>query len=123
MTDYSIFYREPLDPDVEWTQKWDLFISAYNSSERVENTYNRAQARSKYWLAQPDYRYLSEDLPGGEVFQADAEDEADFIKQFFAAIGDGALEGKSVCVDITGFIKPYRVIVRSCGSGGRQIQA
>jgi hypothetical protein len=106
---YLFFYKRTLPLEEEWAEKWDIFVSAYNSSDRVKSVFKRASAAKKYWLIQPDYEYTEEEYPTGEVFAHDVRNEAAFIEQFFNPMA-AKLKGKSLCIDITGFIKPYMMM-------------
>jgi hypothetical protein len=39
MIDYTIYFRENLPLDSEWGAEYDIFISAYNASDRVIDVY------------------------------------------------------------------------------------
>ena len=112
MTDYSIFYKTTLPVDTGWPKdaSWDLFVSAYNSSERVKHVFDKASAAEKHWLIFPDYGYEANDYPHGQSFAQDYDHESDFILAYADTIAEG-LEGKRICVDITGFIKPYMMFL------------
>ena len=112
MTDYTIFYKKTLPLDKDWSREedWDIFISAYNSSDRVRNVFARAQATTKHWLILPDYDYSHEEHPPGEAFAMRARQESEFILAY-AEKYELKLPGQRVCVDITGFIKPYMMFL------------
>jgi len=107
--DYTIFYREELSCAGSWDTKhsWDVFISAFNSSDRVNTVYSMVNATNKYWLIQPDYEYSENDYPQGDIFVDESKDEAIFINNFIDGCGLGDLSELRICIDITGFIKPY----------------
>lgn len=106
--DYTIFYREELSCNGNWGDySWDIFISAFNSSDRVKKVFDLVNATNKHWIIQPDYHYKSSEHPQPNSFGPYENDEAKFIKNY---IEDSGLENLSqfrICVDITGFIKPY----------------
>lgn len=107
--DYTIFYREELSCDKAWGDEysWDVFISAFNSSDRVNHVFNLVNATHKHWLIQPDYEYEVNDYPEGETFGPYIKDEASFISSYFNECGLDNLRDLRICIDITGFIKPY----------------
>lgn len=108
MIDYEIFYKSKLPLQEEWekTNQWDTFISAYEPAERVQQVYAKAKAARKHWLILPEYEYTKGDLPSQEYYENPSEDEAEYIKSFWGKYYDD-FHLKSICVDITGFIRPY----------------
>ena len=112
MIDYTIYYKTQLPIDQDWSAscKWDVFISAFNSTDRVKGVFEKAPSAVKHWLMIPDYGYKSTEYPCGRVFAPNFNREADFI---LAYASDAHLDvtNKRVCVDITGFIKPYMLFL------------
>jgi hypothetical protein len=109
--DYTVLYKHELPVKGDWGAdiRWDLFVSAYTAAERVTCVYNKASARSKYWLVFPEYKFTRAEYPDG-AFASPVRDEADYLKAFWdVSIGDVA--GRSVCIDITGFIRPYLIFL------------
>lgn len=111
MIDYNLMYREELPLDDDWSYDVDIFISAYNSSDRVSHIYKKISAGKKYWWLLPEYQYSSDEYPEGNTFTCDAKDdemsEAEFAVLFLDKHPE-LLEGTpSICIDITGFVKPY----------------
>ncbi|MFQ3247371.1 MAG: hypothetical protein ACI9SP_004026 [Arenicella sp.] len=106
--DYTIFYKEELvEADIS-KQGWDVFISAYNISDRVGNVFRAVSANNKYWLIQKDYDFEEAELPNDGIrIYPDTYSEAKFAKEVVSEINIDQLKGKSICIDITGFIKPY----------------
>lgn len=109
MIDYTIFYKTTLPIDAEWAEdnSWDIFISAYNSSGRVQKVFDKAKAKVKHWLILPDYEYDKNDYPSGKVFCPPHKHESEFIQEYVNESGVKDFANLKVCVDITGFIKPY----------------
>ena len=60
--DYSYYFRTELSLDRDWSE-YDLFLSVFNSSDRVNEVYNRIKSESKYWLIIPEYEYVEKDYP------------------------------------------------------------
>jgi hypothetical protein len=111
MIDYALLYKDELPVDAPWPQEneWDIFVSAYTAAERVRRIYDAAAAGSKHWLVFPEYGFDDDQVPAGS-FCCQARDEAEYVQRFWdASIGD--LTGKRLCVDITGFIRPYLVFL------------
>ncbi|MGR3175014.1 MAG: hypothetical protein ACUZ8N_10490 [Candidatus Scalindua sp.] len=109
MIDYTIFYKSTLPIDTEWTEdnSWDIFISAYNSSERVQKVFDKAKAKAKHWLILPDYEYDKKDYPSGKVFCPPHKHESEFVQEYIKESKVKDFANLKVCIDITGFIKPY----------------
>ncbi len=107
MDEYLLFYKQRLPLPKHWEECWDVFISAYNSSERVRLIYERVRARQKYWLILPEYGYaISEFPPSGEIYEEHADNEAQYIANFIGSLRSSFC-GMRIVVDITGFINHY----------------
>src|SRR5437879_374734 len=110
MIDYTIYYKHPLPVGEPWGphEDWDLFISAYTPAERIACVFSKARARHKRWLVFSEYGYDSNAHPPGDVFDHPAVDEADFIAAFWDTLPP-ARGNFRICVDITGFVRPYLI--------------
>lgn len=102
---YSIYYRRSIDVSriAEEISNVDLFVSAYNSSDRVVNVFSKIRADRKIWFIQPEYGYSAEDLPNSEIVAPESKDEISQTNELFSVLGD--LAGKSISIDITGFMR------------------
>ena len=111
MIDYTIFYKTQMPLHSPWNEsEWDLFISAYSPTERVISTYNKVSAKHKHWLIFPEYGYTDAELPSSPHFISLNRNEAEFIASYWQWANEmGALTGNKVCLDITGFIRPYLI--------------
>lgn len=112
MPDYSIFYRRSVGTDriAQELPKFDIFVSAFNSSDRVGRVFNEVRAQKKIWHIHPEYGYKPLDEPAGFVkAQPDKIDEIAQVDALLAAVGD--LRGKSLCIDITGFMRHVLVFL------------
>lgn len=87
-------------------RKWDLFISAYNSSERVKKTFSKVRSSRKVWWLIPEYGYTPDEAPNGDVINISHIGEADVVADGLAQSGFEPKSGAEVCVDITGFMRP-----------------
>ena len=107
MMKYSYMDREVVDFDAEIEGQWDVFISAYNESERVQHLYSRIQAERKLWVVHPEYGLGPDAVPSGDVFRCDPDGgEAQFCGDVLREAGvDG--RGSRICVDITGLMRPH----------------
>ena len=112
MKDYTIFYKCELPIHEAWDtdQQWDILISAYVPNDRVKTVFTKAPATQKRWLVFPEYNYSNEDYPSGDVFDRSAEGEAAFISDFWATLPSDA-SNLRICVDISGFIRPYLIFL------------
>jgi hypothetical protein len=109
MIDYTVLYKGELPVAGDWPNhtRWDLFISAYTAAERVRLVFEKACAGAKHWLVFPEYRLAAAAIPAG-AFNFASRDEAEFVKAFWEArVGD--VQGKTIGIDITGFIRPYLI--------------
>lgn len=109
MIDYTIFYKTKYKPDEDWQDEthWNLLISAYNDSERVQGVFERANADEKHWLILHDYAYEKEEYPKtGNVFAPRDTYEASFIQEYVEE-SKVELNSKKLCIDITGFMRPH----------------
>lgn len=109
--DYGFFLREVLAPDADWseTRKFDLFLSAYNLSDRVRHVYDRVRADRKLWLIHREYGLTAAQLPAEPYFSTDAPDESRFWLSLFDDLkAEGVdLPHVSICVDSTGMLRPH----------------
>lgn len=104
--DYAIFFRRPIAIDrlAKELGTYDVFVSAYNSSDRVQRVFTEVRADCKIWLVHPEYQYTAVDLPAGHsvVHPADRDEmvQTDALLAEIGALGSGHL-----CIDITGFMR------------------
>jgi hypothetical protein len=113
MPDYTLFYKKKFAPveELKHEASWDLFISAYNNSERVRTTFDLVTATRKDWLLLPEYQYAELEVPQeGNTFSFEPDDtESELIVKHLEAIPN--LSALRVCVDITGFMRPHVVFL------------
>lgn len=94
---------------------YDVFISAFNLSERVSHTFNRVNAARKYWLIHNEYGFAKEELPAdAQLLSSASVTEADFILEAFDQIDPHLDVGVRLCVDITGFMRPHLMFLMRC---------
>lgn len=106
MVDYSSFYRRPIR--IDRIQKelphFDVLVSAFNSSDRVNTIFSDVQADRKIWHIHPEYSYSEIEQPiGWELVRPVSKNETAQVDALMNTLGD--LTGKSICVDITGFMR------------------
>lgn len=111
MLDYSILYKDELPVSDVWPSqvRWDIFLSAFTAAERVRRVFEKAAAGSKHWLVFPEYGFTSTERPSS-AFAEDIRDEAEYIRAFWNTSIRSAHD-KTVCVDTTGFIRPYLIFL------------
>ncbi|RYY46216.1 MAG: hypothetical protein EOO06_14955 [Chitinophagaceae bacterium] len=106
MIDYSLFYRRPVRTDkiTEELAKFDVFISAYNSSYRVKKVFTEVRAEKKIWHIHPEYKYLPIEHPeeNPKVCPNDTSEIAQ-VNAILEEVGD--VTGKQICIDTTGFMR------------------
>ena len=106
VTDYSFFYKRRVDAGriSRELPRFDVFISAYNSSERVQTVFNDVRAQKKYWLIHPEYQFTPIEYPaGGDIVVPGVVDEVTQVESLLRAVG--TITTKNVCVDVTGFMR------------------
>lgn len=112
--DYSLLQRTEFSPgDLSAVPRWDLFLAAYDGSERVSTTFDAMRADQKHWLIHREYGFGSDALPpNGDVWHATSDDEAKFWRDYFSDTGlcDLPLETR-ICVDITGLLRPHLMLL------------
>jgi hypothetical protein len=109
---YEFCYKESWDFSSTWqVNGWDVFISAFNSSERVRNVFDQVSAGAKHWFISPEYGYRSDELPPAEqCFVGDGNDEGASIVEFAGQLNCD-LSKSRVCVDTTGFMRHHLLIL------------
>lgn len=109
MIDYTYFYRCELPIDGNWPT-WNLFISAFNDSDRVQRVFNKASANEKHWLVHPQYGYQTGDITLDGAFCHPSLNEAEFIQNFWQRhISCRDFKEKKICIDATGFLRPHLI--------------
>jgi hypothetical protein len=111
MIDYTVLYKDELPVEADWPTdtRWDIFVSAYTAAERVQRVFDKASAGSKYWLVFPEYGFTAHECPP-QAFASIVRDEAEYVQAFWdGSIGDPS--GRTICIDITGFIRPYLIFL------------
>lgn len=88
--------------------QWDVFVSAYNSSDRVKSVFAAVVAETKQWWVLPEYRYDPSELEGVEdLVWLGGQSEAEILGDVAESIAELARNGKSLCVDLTGFMRSH----------------
>lgn len=84
---------------------WDLFVSAYNDSDRVQQVFSTIPAHRRAWWVLPEYAYATAEiahLVGAIQLGAGSEDQVitEGIRRSEFVVG------QRLCVDITGMMRP-----------------
>lgn len=87
MIDYTILYRTQMARSVPWTERWDLFISSFNTSERVRWVFEKAEAAEKKWLIHHEYDFDAGERPANSIAPGNC-DEATFMQSVLSNLGD-----------------------------------
>lgn len=96
------------------SKSYDVFIAAFNLSERVSSTFQRVQATEKFWIIHNEYRFLPEELPvTGVALQSTSSGEADFIIESLDPIQQKLMSATDICIDITGFMRAHLIFLIS----------
>jgi len=107
-SDYLLFEKDCIAP-ADITTKlsgYDRFISAFNSSERVCETFRLVRSNVAHWLIFPEYQIERDKLPtSGRSFEFGPSDEAEVILEYFGH--EPVLPGEKLCIDVTGFLRPH----------------
>jgi len=111
MIPYEFFEVSQLSPDDEWSAltRYDLFISSYNGSERTKVSFERIAASKKVWFLLSHFEIPIDEVSGDSdaVPINCSVGEGPSIREAVNALGISEWAGVRVCVDITGFIKPW----------------
>jgi hypothetical protein len=110
--DYTIFYKDAFDPSPDWAKglQWDVFLSAFNPTERVQRVYQSANAAVKHWIVHNEYGLASTELPTNGAVYAPPNllREDDFMQGWLSSQSED-LSRVSLCVDISGFMRPHLI--------------
>jgi hypothetical protein len=89
-------------------ESWNLFISAYNNSKRVQKVFPQVPATRRSWWVIPEYGYLPDELAEleGPVVLAHGS-EAQVVKAGLAGSGFDPTACQRLCIDITGLMRPH----------------
>jgi hypothetical protein len=111
-TDYSLFYRRAVDVDnIQGDlDEFDVYISAFNSSQRVAEVFSAVRAKKKIWLIHPEYAYSDVEIPKGAIVVRPGDTNE--ISQTNALLHEvGETDGLKICVDITGIMRHVLVFL------------
>jgi len=95
-------------------KKYDLFISSFNDEAMVHDLFNSISSVKKIWCVLPDYTLKSKaEIKDSEYFELSDIDissdslESEYINEFIEKYRLIDYISQVICIDITGFVKPY----------------
>ncbi|MBE9128314.1 hypothetical protein IQ258_19630 [Coleofasciculus sp. LEGE 07081] len=108
---YDNFSITELNDVNDWGQltEYDYFFSSYNLAERVIESHKRIQSKEKHWIILSNIDISSEKLPNDHlIHMIDCElGEGVNMKDLIESLGSVDWPSKRICIDVTGFIKPW----------------
>lgn len=104
--DYELLYRQQvsLGELASISKSWSLFLSAFNTTDRVTKVFDACKAAEKHWIVQPEYAFSEHERPDAS-FCPDSRNEAEFWAEYVDAAGARFDQG-TICIDATGFMRP-----------------
>ena len=108
--DYDIFYREslPVENNPINSTPFDIFISAFNASDRVKEVFDKINSTQKYWLIHPEYQFSDEELTevhATSIIKPIEFGEQDQVSSLISSINITDIENTKICIDSTGFMR------------------
>jgi hypothetical protein len=104
--DYACFFRREINVEKIGSELpvFDMFVSAYNNSDRVRDVFSSVHANRKIWIIHPEYCFSKAEL--GLTYESIWPNDRNEMQQVDALLTSlGDLTGKSLCIDITGFMR------------------
>ena len=94
--------------EADWNFRWNVFVSAFNGSERVRRVYDKVEADNKYWIVHEEYGFASGEGPEGGGFICAALNEEEILRFWESVLSVSVYDvtDTKVCVDATGFMRP-----------------
>ena len=92
---------------IEYSDKYDFFISSFNNSERVTKLFEGILSHEKIWVVLSEYEYSEEEMPeNGKLYIPEKGlNEGEIIRNLFSEF---KINNKlKLCIDITGFLRPH----------------
>jgi hypothetical protein len=108
---FDYFYRDEFTLDMPCPKQWDVFLSAWDGSERVQRIFLHVVATNKFWIFHPEYRISANELPNGQHVDAEGGEAASMqhVVAHVQALGD--ITRMRLCIDITGMLRPQIAIL------------
>ena len=108
--DYYAFQRLAHRPsNLHKAGPWDVLLSAYDRTVRVQEPFQEIQAAEKRWIVHEEYGFNKDDRPHNGI-ELPASFDPPAIVQL---VRDWAkeLQGAKLCIDSTGFIRPHLLVL------------
>lgn len=107
--DYSAFRKSRVLPSKLGELSFDVLLSAYNDSARVQTVFSEVGAAAKHWLVHCEYGYPTAEHPHGAAVSGADEPAIDYLDR---CIRQAKLSpGMSLAVDITGMMRPHLLVL------------
>lgn len=112
MMDYTIFYKSKpaKETEIATLGNWDIFISAFNQTDRVNKVFEKIEAKSKCWIVHSEYGFEKNQVPlASHTYYSNEDSESESIKNFFNFVEFSIedLKKSRICIDSTGFLRPH----------------
>jgi hypothetical protein len=108
---FDYFYREDLTLESAWNHRWDVFLSAWDQSDRVNRVFSHVNAAQKVWIIHPEYNIPADALPSDSPFVARGGEAAGMQSLIVHLEGLCDLITARLCIDITGMLRPQIAIL------------
>ena len=107
---YYAFKRLQHSPsDLSNAGPWDIFLSAFNKTERVQKPFEDVRACVKQWVIHEEYGLAEADFPREAIKLSALFDPPDI--KGLVEIWSDRLQNASLCIDSTGFIRPHLLVL------------
>ena len=110
MIDHNLLYRIAAGkrPFSLGSEKYDVLLSAFNLSGRVQKLFELIPATQKYWVIHNEYAFEDNELPKvGRLLRSDSSHEDEFIADIVKGLDVPLSEVSRLCIDITGFMRAH----------------
>jgi hypothetical protein len=110
MIDHDLLYRIAAGkrPFLPGSEKYDVLLSAFNLSDRVQKIFELIPATQKCWVIHNEYAFTEAELPKtGKLLQSDSLHEGEFIADIFNQLDSPLTGALRLCIDVTGFMRAH----------------
>lgn len=109
--DYTIFYKKPFEEEeIGNIPQYDIFLSAFDDCNRTKVIFDKVSALKKQWFIFPQYKDIKE-FPKTDIYQNESLSESEYFSDFIADFLKNEDSKKTICIDITGFIRPHLIFL------------
>lgn len=100
-----MYYKHELDISQDWT-KWDLFVSAFNLSDRLKTVFDKVESEIKCWLVFPEYGFKECEIPQNVMkYMIERGSEAEQLIPVIEELSIESYKESRICIDATGFMR------------------